>query len=284
MTERESMHLPRLAMEPAEVDRLYDAGRAVPDSAVRMAGWTERSRQARARLDGRLDVAYGPSLDEYLDVFPGPVGGPLHVFIHGGYWRRFTAKDFSFVAEPLVAQGYTVVVPNYALCPRVRIGEIVRQVRAALHWTIHHPDVHGGDIRRLTISGHSAGGHLVGMMLATDWSAWRSMPAEPVAAAVALSGLYDLAPFAYSWLQPVLQLDHHDIEQLSPVRQVKTQATSLILAAGQLESPAFHAQAGLFEAVWRACGNRVERSTCGDRDHFTIVEDLPALLERETRR
>ena len=272
--------LPELVLDPGEVDRLYDAGKAVADSAAHMAGWTERSSEARSRLKGVLDEPYGPTREEYLDVFPGPPGGPVHVFIHGGYWRRFSARDFSFVAEPLVAAGHTVVIPNYALCPHVRIGEIVRQMRAALHWIVNHADRHGGDVGRLTLSGHSAGGHLVGMMLATDWSGWRDMPPEPVRASVALSGLYDLAPFAYSWLQPTLQLDHHEIERCSPVRLVRPQATKLILAAGEQESPAFHAQADRFAARWSACGNRVTQASPAGRDHFTILEDLPGLLAR----
>jgi arylformamidase len=274
------MSLPPLTCEPGEVDRLYDAGKAVADSARHMAGWTSRSADARARLRHVADLAYGPTAAEYLDLFPGPKGGPVHVFVHGGYWRRFSAKDFSFVAEPLVAQGFSVVVPNYALCPAVGVGEIVRQVRAALRWTVLNGAAHGGDVERLTVSGHSAGGHLVGMALATDWSLWRDMPAMPVRGALALSGLYDLAPFASSWLQPVLQLDHHQVQRLSPVRQVRPGGPPLLLAAGERESEAFHTQAAHYASAWAEQGNPVERVTCRDRDHFTILEDLPELVGR----
>ncbi|WP_035485824.1 alpha/beta hydrolase [Geminicoccus roseus] len=274
------MTLPDLICDPAEVDRLYDAGKAVADSARHTAGWTSDSADARARLRHLADLPYGPTAEEYLDVFPGPAGGPVHVFIHGGYWRRFSAKDFSFVAGPLVEQGHTVVVPNYALCPQVGIAEIVRQMRAALRWVVLNEAVHGGDPRRLTISGHSAGGHLVAMMLATDWSRWRDMPSRPVQAAVALSGIYDLAPLAWSWLQPVLQLDHHQVQQLSPARQVRPGQPPLVLAAGGEESQAFHAQASRYAAASGALGNRVEQLSCPGRDHFTILAELPGLAER----
>lgn len=272
--------LPELVCDPWEVDRLYDAGKAVPDSDAQVASWTSRSQAAREGLPHLPDQAYGPTRAEYLDIFPGPAGGPVHVFIHGGYWRRFSAKDFSFVAEALVAAGHTVVVPNYALCPQVTIAEIVRQMRAALRWVVLNGEIHGGDVGRLTISGHSAGGHLVGMMLATDWSAWREMPARPVQAAVALSGIYDLAPLASSWLQPVLQLGHHQIRNLSPARHVRADGPPLLLAVGERESSAFHAQADRFAAAWTGRGNPMQRLTCPDRDHFTILAELPGLLER----
>ena len=100
-----------------ELDREYNAGAAVPDSAARMASWTERSARAREALTARLGVPYGPTRAEYLDVFPAGEGAPVHLFVHGGYWRRFTARDFSFVAPPLVEAGTAAVVVNYALCP-----------------------------------------------------------------------------------------------------------------------------------------------------------------------
>ena len=278
MTGNQTTPLPELVCDPAEVDRLYDAGRAVADSARHMAGWAEHSAQVRGRLAHLPDLPYGPTADEYLDVFPGPPGGPVHLFIHGGYWRRFGAKDFSFIAEPLVARGFTVVVPNYALCPHVPLGEIVRQMQAALCWTVLNPEIHGGDVGRLTISGHSAGGHLVGMMLGTDWTAWRGMPARPIKAAVALSGLYELAPFAYSWLQPVLQLDHDQIRRLSPARQVRPGQAPVVIAAGSLESSAFQAQAAAYEAACSAAGASSRRVACEGRDHFTILGELPDLL------
>src|SRR5687767_14644733 len=104
-----------------EIDREYNAAAAVPESAMHTVAWTRRSEAARARLEGRLGLRFGPTVAEHLDLFSAGEGAPVHVFIHGGYWRRFTAADFSFVAEPLVAAGTTAVVVNYALCPSVSL-------------------------------------------------------------------------------------------------------------------------------------------------------------------
>ena len=271
-------------MAPGEIDRLYDAGKAVTDSAAKIACWSSESAKARTRLPLSTDIPYGPSEVERLDVFFGRHGGPVHLFIHGGYWRRFSAKDFSFLAGPLVEAGTTVIIPDYALCPEVGIGEIVRQMRSALRWVIEHRAMHGGDPGSLTISGHSAGGHLVGMMLATDWSLWRDMPTAPIKGAIAVSGIYDLAPLAYSWLQPVLQLDHHQIERLSPIRQVRKHDAPLLLAVGGEESDAFHSQADRYTEAWTSAGNSVSRTTLAGRDHFTVLDELPELANRLTPR
>ena len=152
------------------IDRAYNPRLGVPDAEGLMAAWGRRSEEARGKLGGRLGLPYGPTLAEYVDVFPATrPNAPVHLFIHGGYWRAFTARDFSFIAEGPVARGVCTVVVNYALCPQVGITEIVRQCRAALAWTWHNIAGFGGDPNRIGVSGHSAGGHLTARLLATAW-------------------------------------------------------------------------------------------------------------------
>ena len=203
-----------------EIDREYNAGAAVPGSADLTAAWTERSEATRHRLGGRIGVRYGPTRAERVDIFPAGEGAPVHIFIHGGYWRRFAAADFSFVAEALVAAGTTAVIVDYALCPGVSIDEIVRQVRAAIAWTWTNASTFGGARDRITVSGHSAGGHLTAMALATDWPGQYDLPSDVIKAGLAISGLFDLAPFPYSWLQPSLQLTWDQVLRQSPMRHV----------------------------------------------------------------
>ena len=61
------------------------------------------------------------------------------------------------------------VVLNYALCPTVSMTELMRQVRAGITHVHAHAAEWGGDPDHLTISGHSAGGHLVASAMTTDW-------------------------------------------------------------------------------------------------------------------
>ena len=175
----------------------------VEDSAgdLRATGPRARTRPA-ARLDCRLGVRYGPTREEHLDIFPAGDGAPVHIFIHGGYWRRFNARDHDFLAPAFVEAGITFVSVNYALCPKVTMDEIVREVRAAVAWTHAHARGFGGDPARLTVSGHSAGGHLCAMALSTDWEGAYDLPADTLKGGVAVSGLFDLAPFPYTYLQP----------------------------------------------------------------------------------
>lgn len=253
-----------------EIDREYNPGPAVSDSAARIEGWTARSAAARASLPCRLGVAYGPTRDEYLDIFPSAERAPIHVFIHGGYWRRFTAREHSFVAPPLVAAGVTVVIVNYALCPAVTIDEIVREVRASIAWTRRNAADFGGDPERITVSGHSAGGQLTAMALATDWPGVYDLPADTLKAGLPISGLFDLSPFPYSFLQPALQLDWGQVRRNSPIGLSPPPGIPVTVAVGGSESAEFRRQSAALVEAW--AGSRyLELAGC---NHFTVLEEL----------
>ena len=86
------------------------------------------------------------------------------------------------------------------------IEEIVRQSRAAIAWLYESALSFGGDRRRIYVSGHSAGGHLTAMLALTDWEGDYALPADIIKGGCPISGLFDLRPFPYTYLQPKLQL------------------------------------------------------------------------------
>lgn len=278
------MKLYRNFEDQAALDAEYNPGQAVPDAAERMADWPVRSARALARLPHELDVRYGATLAEHVDVFPAGSGSPVHVFVHGGYWRRFAARDFAWVAEPLVAAGVTAVLVNYALCPTVSLTEIVRQTRAAIAWCHREIGHFGGDPKRLTLSGHSAGGHLVGMALATDWQGQYGLPNDLVRGATAISGLFDLRPFPYTYLQPTLQLTTAEVLALSPIDVEPTTSCPLEIVVGGAESAEFRRQSRSFKERWQTQGADCRYGEIPDANHFTVLDALFApdspLLQR----
>src|SRR3954469_7748497 len=132
------MNLYRDFASQEAIDAEYSPMATAPNGEALIADWEVRSAATVAELRPRLGGRHGPPRQEYSDVLPAGHGAPLHVFVHGGYWRRFSARDHAFVARPLVAAGLTTVVINYALCPEVTLDEIVRQTRAAIAWAYLH--------------------------------------------------------------------------------------------------------------------------------------------------
>src|SRR2546426_3918634 len=85
----------------AALDREYDNRAKVKDAPEWLERYARESAKARAELSCRLDVAYGASPGEALDVFlaPGSAPAPVHVFIHGGYWHRLRQGRFHLLAR-----------------------------------------------------------------------------------------------------------------------------------------------------------------------------------------
>jgi arylformamidase len=261
---------------PAEfVEREYNLRAAFPDHPQWFARWAVESAAARARLDGRLDVRYGAGPKQTMDLFPaGHARGTL-LFIHGGYWRALDKSDHSFVASPLVARDIAVAVLNYDLCPQVGIARIVEECREAVAWLAQEGPRHGLPVRPLVVSGHSAGGHLAAMLIATDWRA-RGLAADAISGAVALSGVFDLEPLVQVSFNADLRLDAAHAYLVSPIHLQPRVPTPLLIAAGADETSEFIRQSWLLWERWPECHPQNQRGPLfiAGRHHFSVVSDL----------
>jgi len=256
----------------AQIDAQYDVDLSVPDYGVYAGHYAEQSRLARHRLRSGLDIPYGPTRDEHLDIFPAAqAGAPVFVFLHGGYWRSLSSKEFSCVALGPHAVGVTTVVVNYALTPKVSIDEITRQARASVAWVLRHIERYGGNPQHVVLGGHSAGAHLAAMCLQTAWDEAYGLPTDPLAGALLVSGVYDLNPLRFSVMQPQLQLDDGVIRRNSPLFGVRPCETPVLVTWGSEETGEFHRQSEAYLAAWSACGNRGARSPQAGRNHFDAI-------------
>jgi arylformamidase len=257
----------------AAIDAEYDPARRVGSRQPFMDWYVRESASARARLDCRLDVAYGATPAETLDLFPSArPGSPVLMFIHGGYWRALSSKEFSFVAGGLVPHGITVAVMNYALCPAVTIAEITRQSHAAVAWLAESAWQFSGDPTNLFAAGHSAGGQQVGMLLSDSKEAARA--AGAIKGGIAISGLFDLRPLQRSWLQPTLQLTDESAAAQSPLLKIPKRASPLLVSVGGDESNAFLAQSLDYLGAWQEAGLAGEYRPQPGRNHYEAIYEL----------
>ena len=260
---------------------MRDGGQILFLNGDRIAG-SASSARARQALPCELDVAYGSEPGETLDVFPAAsAGSPVVVFIHGGYWRSLDKADHSFVVPALRSAGAAVVVPNYALCPAVTIPQITMQMVRALVWTWRHAQRLQGDASRITIVGHSAGGHLAAMMLSCLWpQVAADLPAQLVKNALSISGLYDLAPIARTpFVKGDLGLTAHDVRRASPALLPSPAQGLLYSVAGGDESAEFLRHNLLIQQAWGVQRVPVVEALPG-LNHFSVVE---ALTQRGSR-
>ncbi|MBM3398820.1 MAG: alpha/beta hydrolase [Betaproteobacteria bacterium] len=262
-------------------DRMYNNRALVPDFADHFAQWQNASVQARAQLQCLLDVPYGEGLGETLDIFPAQdANAPVVIFIHGGYWRSLDKSDHSFVAPALRDMGACVVVVNYALCPGtaeqpVTIPDIALQMAKATAWVWRHIAQHGGDRSRISVMGHSAGGHLAAMLLGCDWKkVGRDLPTGLVRKALSISGLFDLEPLRKTpFVQGDLRITPAHVRMASPAKWPRPRQGVLYTVAGGDESPEFLRHNRLIHQAWGPKTVPVCEDLAG-LNHFSIVTDL----------
>jgi arylformamidase len=252
----------------------YDA-RARTQSFDRERIYKERSRAAFDRTERIADIVYDPASGSKLDIYPSQPGAPLFVWIHGGYWRSSTKDANAFVAPGLVDAGVAVANVDYSLAPTVRIGEIVRQVRASVAWLVQNARTYGYDAGRVHVGGHSAGGHLVGMLLAEKWQESFNLSPDTLRTGLAISGLFDLAPLQKTFVNEALRLNEAEIRDNSPINLLPETSDAMLLATvGGMESSEFHRQTDDYLRAWQHHGHRGTRIDMPGFHHFDIILEL----------
>jgi arylformamidase len=267
---------------PEELERQYDNRAAVPDHPEIFREWDRRSRTIRElvgseQVGGERNLAYGPHPRHTLDLFvpDGLSSPPLHVFLHGGYWQAMSKESSGFVAEGLVQAGVAVAVVNYRLCPEASMEEIIQDVRSALVWLYENGASHDVDGTKIQVSGHSAGGHLLAMLWATDWGKQTpELPADFLHSGISISGLFELEPLVSTKVNNALGLDAPRAQALSPALSEPLSHAPLLLAVGETESEEYHRQSDLLSENWGAAGVLVKVERLKDHNHFSIVNEL----------
>ena len=263
---------------PTKNDLLYNPRltvSGVPDIVMR---WQKESARARGALPGYLDVPYGSSGADRMDIFrASPAAGACRgtvMFIHGGYWRAFGKQDFSFIATELTRAGVMVAVPDYSLCPQVTVRDIVMQMVQAGAWLYRNASNFGAPGGRVHVVGHSAGGHLAAMLLACLWPRYSAdLPVRTILGALSICGIYDLSAIVGApSINDEVRLTAQSCIEVSPGLLPPASGAILHTALGSQEIGGFAVQDKLIRKRW----GRVVRDliTSPGDNHFTVLDRL----------
>ncbi|MDQ7812537.1 alpha/beta hydrolase [Brevundimonas sp.] len=245
-----------------DLEAEYNNRARVPDHPAVMQRWRDAAEAARA-AHPPIEIAWGPGAREVMDLFSAGEDAPVAVFLHGGYWQALDKSWFSGLAPALNAHGVSLAIPSYDLAPAVRLGHILRQVRAAVD------AVRARTGARPVVFGHSAGGHMAACLLSEGRAS----------AAVAISGVFDLAPLIPTSLNVALRLDAAEATALSPVHWPVPDGstpggTVLDCVVGADESPEFLRQSKMMADLWGARGVETRYEALPGLNHFTVLDPL----------
>ena len=239
--------------------------------------YVARSRAARARLGGQLDLRYGERAAQRLDLFVpnraiGAAAPPLLVFIHGGYWQELSKHESAFAAGDCVDQGFACAALDYTLAPHATLAEMVAECRQAVAWLHANAAPLGFDAARIVVAGSSAGAHLAAMTALAG-------SIEPgaqriVKAAVLVSGVYELEPLVGTSINAALGLNTEAARALSPALLDLDGFPPSIVCWGSVETLEFKRQSQDFAARLGRSGSACRVFEVPQRNHFDVILDL----------
>lgn len=249
----------------------YDNRAHVPEHPQIFARYAREGAAFREEAGPKatLGISYGPSPRQYYDLFAPASDSPVAMFIHGGYWRATDPSMYSQSARGAFLQGVTVAVAGYDLSPQVSLPTIIEQMRAA---TIAIWKRLG---RKITVYGHSAGGHLAACMLATDWKAIdKDLPADLVPAAYPVSGVFDLTPLVHVSMNTDYKLDDASARAISPLYWPAPKGRVMDCVVGGAELPEFIRQSREMADKWGKAGTQTRYEEIPGANHFTAIDPL----------
>ncbi len=257
--------------QPANwLEQQYNPWLAPADIRETLGSWPKRAAATRSRRPHVADIPTGEHPREKVDLFRAAAPRGTVVFLHGGFWRTSSKDDMSWVADGFVDQGYSVALLNYPLCPQVTLEQLTGSVRRSFA-KLRTDILDESECRSITLVGHSAGGYLVTALIATDWTPY-GVPARPFERAVAISGLFDLAPLVHTSHNQTLRLDEPTARSLSLIEANPRVRVPLALAFGEHETAEFQRQSAALAHAWTVL--RPSLVTVPGANHYDIVAGL----------
>ncbi len=268
-----------LDMDQKELDDAYDQAVYAPNRDVVLKRCFRNSGLVRERLGAPQRFAYGTPAIEGVDVFTTKApNAPVMVFVHGGAWRVGRASQYHYAAEMFINAGAHYVVPDFNNVIEPEAGGsllfMADQIRRSLVWVYKNAKSFGGDPERIYISGHSSGGHWVGVLLTTDWQKDFGVPPSFIKGAVAGSGMYDLKPVRMSARSNYVKFTDEAEQKLSAMRHLDKLVAPVAVVYGDLETPEFQRQSRDFAAAVKVAGKRMTLSLMEGYNHFEVMEAL----------
>ena len=167
-----------------------------------------------------------------LDIYQPTAakGAPVVIWFHGGG----LTSGSKYLPGELRDQELCIVAPGYRLSPQVNAATCIEDAAAAVAWVFRNIEKHGGDPKKIFISGHSAGGYLA-LMVGMDqkWLQAYGIDANQIAGLIPFSG-HTITHFTVRSEQGIADTQPV-IDEFAPLYYVRADAPPLLLITGDRE-------------------------------------------------
>ena len=258
-----------------ELENNFNPRIAEPDFQNYLNISLSKADEAKKILTGKFDVKYGTSNLQTLDIYTSDNSelSPIHMFIHGGYWRALDKSYHSHMAIPYVENNITFINLNYDLCPTVKLSDICNEIRDAIIWIYKNSRNFGGDPNNIVISGHSAGAHLASLMLNIDWSK-HGLKKKVIKAAALISGIYEPEIVLKLEINNEIRLNKKDAYDNNAIVKPPLYKLPILLAVGELEPLGWINQSKKYAKTLIKNNLTAKYSVIKNNNHFSLIDTL----------
>ena len=240
-----------------------------------------KAQKANKILSGYRDIKYGKGILQTLDIFFENKShiNPIHIFIHGGYWRALDKNYHYHMAIPYNKNKINFCNLNYDLCPNVTLEQICREMVEAIIWIYNNAAKYKCDKNNITISGHSAGAHLVSYLLNIKWKDF-NLPEDVIKGAALVSGIYDLEIVKKISVNNDIKLTDNDAIKLSTINKIPLLKLPLIIAYGEKEPDGWKKQSLIYKKNLENNNFKISEILCANDNHFSLIDTLASEKSR----
>lgn len=240
---------------------------------------------AQGMYDLIQDIPYRDTVDAYcqercvLDVYypVDSVAVPVVIWFHGGG----LVGGNKFIPDSLKNSGLAVVAANYRFMSRVPIEECIRDAATVVAWVFEHASEYHGDIHKIIVAGHSAGGYLTSMVgLDKRWLAPYRIDPDSLWCLAPYSG-QAVTHFEYRRQQGISELQP-TIDSLAPMAHLRSGLPPMLIISGDREKELY----GRYEEqayFWRMLRLNGNGNTClyemQGYDHGGMAEPAHTILK-----
>ena len=218
--------------------------------------------------EGKVIDAEKHKLDIYVPK--GRKDVPVFFFVHGGAWRSGDRTRYAPLGNRFAREGLAVVIPSYRLSPANQHPAHIEDVAAAYAWTVRNIAGYGGDVSRIYIGGHSAGGHLVSLLaLDPQYLKKYEIAQSTIRSVITMSGVYDVQLLVHIFG------DNEQVRrEASPMHHVKSQAPPFVVTYCQFDYPFLEPQAKAFHEALGKVGVSSELVYVPGETHISEIVNI----------
>jgi acetyl esterase/lipase len=159
------------------------------------------------------------------------------------------------LAKRFASEGVAVVLVSYRLSPKVKCPTYIEDAAAAVAWTLQNISKYKGDPAKVFISGHSAGGYLVGMIgLDEQYLAKHDLSPAKLAGLIPIAG--QMVTHSTVRAEQGISEKRPVIDEFAPAYHVRKDAPPCLCIAGEHDAPARAEENIYFVAAMKAVGHK----------------------------